>query len=216
MQMAMQHMGLQDLTASLQGQPSHRPPQPGSTDSRIDLCYADPAHVEVKRALYHELPSKITGHRPLEVQIRVLEVPPASKEDVDHDEQPPIRPPEEHDAHKWTAYYRTVQRILRQQDETDLNLAMRKAATACGLPEDTGTHRTMPPRIRTCNPWSPPYGATNGHYIQRYTPMTQRPSTTPRTLPHDWTRRRQLREWHVCRAKEPAQEQQRYFQNPKP
>ena len=30
------------------------------------------------------------------------------------------------------------------------------------------------------------------------------------------TTRRQLREWHVRRGKEVAQEQQRYFQNPKP
>ena len=52
---------------------------------------------------------------------------------MDHEEQPPIRPPDEHDTHKWMAYYRTVQRILGQQDETDLNLAMRQAATACGL-----------------------------------------------------------------------------------
>ena len=36
-QVAMQHLGLQDLTASLRGQPSHRPPQPGAADSRIDL-----------------------------------------------------------------------------------------------------------------------------------------------------------------------------------
>ena len=84
MQMAMQHMGLQDLTASLRGQPSHRPPQPGSAGSRIDLCYADSAHVEVARTQYHDLPSKITGHRPLEVQIKVREVPPASREDMDH------------------------------------------------------------------------------------------------------------------------------------
>ena len=74
-QMAMQHMGLQDPTASLGGQPSHRPPQPGSADSRIDLFYADSAHVEVAQAQYHVLPSKITGHRPLEVQIKVLQVP---------------------------------------------------------------------------------------------------------------------------------------------
>ena len=59
--MAMQHMGLQDLTASLQGQPSHQPPQPGSADSPIDLCYADSAHVEVARARYHDLLSG--GHR---------------------------------------------------------------------------------------------------------------------------------------------------------
>ena len=61
-QVAMQHLGLQDLTASLRGPPSHRPPQPGAADSRIDLCYADSAHVEVTRVQYHDLPSKITGH----------------------------------------------------------------------------------------------------------------------------------------------------------
>ena len=99
-QMVIQHMGLQDLTASLRGQLSHRPPQPGSADSRMDLCYADLALVEVARAQYHDLPSKITGHRPLEVQIKVLQVPPASTEDMDQEAQPPIRPPEEHDTHK--------------------------------------------------------------------------------------------------------------------
>ena len=59
---------------------------------------------------------------------------------MDHQEQPPIKPPGEHDSHKWVAYYCTVQRILGQQDKTDLNLAMRQAATACGL---NGQHRTQ-------------------------------------------------------------------------
>ena len=94
-QVAMQHLGLQDLRVSLRGQPSHRPPQPCSADSRIDLCYAHSAHVEVTRAPYHDVPSKITGHRPLEIQIKVLEVPPASRDGMDHEEQPLIRPPEE-------------------------------------------------------------------------------------------------------------------------
>ena len=61
-QMAMQHMGLLDLRASLRGKPSHRPLQPVSADSRIDLCYADSAHVEVARRQYHDLLSKIAGH----------------------------------------------------------------------------------------------------------------------------------------------------------
>ena len=56
-QMAKQHIGLQPLTASLRGQPSHRPRQPSSADSRIDLSYADSANVEVARAQYHDLPS---------------------------------------------------------------------------------------------------------------------------------------------------------------
>ena len=99
-QVAMQILGLQYLTASLRGQPSHRPPQPCSADSRIDLCYADSAHVEVTRAQYHDLPSKITGHRPLEIQIKVPQVPPASRDGMDHEEQPPIKPPQEHDIHK--------------------------------------------------------------------------------------------------------------------
>ena len=98
---------------------------------------------------YHDLPSKITGHRPLEVQIKVLQVPPASREDMDHGEQQPIMPPEEHDTHKLMAYYRTVQRILGQQDETDLNLAVRQAAKACGLhgqhqlQDDTTPHEDL-------------------------------------------------------------------------
>ena len=57
-QMAMQHTGLQDLTASLRGQPSHLPPQPGSADSRIDLCYPERIiwydNPMVKRALAAE------------------------------------------------------------------------------------------------------------------------------------------------------------------
>ena len=64
--------------------------------------------------------------------MRVLQVPPASTEDVDYKEQPPIRPPDEHDTHRGTAYYRTVQRTLGQQDETALNLATQQATTACG------------------------------------------------------------------------------------
>ena len=108
------------------------------TDHRIDLCYTDSAHVEVARAQYHDLPSKVTRHRPLEVQIKVLRVTTASMEDMDHEEQPRIRPPDEHDTHRWMAYYRTVQPILCQQDGTNLNLAMRQPATACSL---HGKHR---------------------------------------------------------------------------
>ena len=98
--MAMQHLGLQELTTSLRGQASHRPPQPGATASRIHLCYADTTHVQVTRAQYHDLPSKATGHRPLEVQLKVLQVPAAPSDSMDQDAQPPICPPEEHDTPK--------------------------------------------------------------------------------------------------------------------
>ena len=206
-QMAMQHMGLQDVTASLRGQPSHRPPQPGSANSLIDLCYADSAHVEVARTQYHDPPSEITAHRPLEVQIKVLRVPPASRDDMDHEEQPPIRPPEEHDTHKWMAYYRTVQRILGQQDGTDLNLAMRQAATTCGLHRQHRTQENAPPhqdlRSLVTAIWRDKralHTAVHSHDLQAQhnaQEIAARPDAT----------RRQLREWHVRQAKELAQEE---------
>ena len=215
-QVAMQHLGLQDLTASLRGHPSHRPPQPCLAVSRIDLCYADSAHVEVTRAQYHDLPSKITGHRPLEIQIKVLQVPPASRDGMDHEEQPPIKPPEEHDTHKWIAYYRTVQRIRGQQDETDLNLAMRQAATACGLhgqhrtQDDATRHQDLPSLVTAI--WHDKralHTAVHSHDLQAQHDAQEIAAQLDTT-------RRQLREWHIRRAKELAQEQQRYFQNPQP
>ena len=215
-QVAMQHLGLQDLTASLRGQPSHRPPQPCAADSRIDLCYADSAHVEVTRAQYHDLPSKITGHRPHEIQIKVLQVPPASRDGMDHEEQPPIKPPGEHDTHKWVAYYRTVQRILGQQDKADLNLAMRQAATACGLngqhrtQDDTTPHqdlRSLVTAIR--HDKRALHTAVHSHDLQAQHDAQEIAARLDTT-------RQQLSEWHIRRAKELAQEQQRYFQNPQP
>ena len=215
--MAMQHMGLQDLTASLRGQPSHRPPQPGSADSRIDLCYADSAHVEVARAQCHDLPSKVTGHGPREVQIKVLQVPPASTKDMDHDEQPPIRPPDERDTHRWMAYYCTVQRILGRQDETDLNLAMRQAATARGLhgghrctQDDATPHQDL--RSLVSAVWRDKRALQTA--VHSHDPHAQHDAQDIASRLD--TTRRQLREWHVRRAKELAQEQRRYFQNPSP
>ena len=216
MQVAMQHLGLQDLTASLRGQPSHRPPQSCAAGSRIDLCYGDSAHVEMTRAQYHDLPSKITGHRPLEIQIKVLQVPPASRDRMDHEEQPPIKLPGEHDTHKCVAYYRTVQCILGQQDKTDLNPAMRQAATACGLngqhrtQDDTTPHQDLRSLVTTI--WHDKralHTPVRSHDLQAQhdgQEIAARLDTT----------RRQLREWHIRRAEELAQQQQPYFQNPQP
>ena len=215
-QVTLQNLGLQDLTASLRGQPSHRPPQPCSADSRIHLCYADSAHVEVARTQYHDLPSKITRHRPLEIQIKALQVPPASRDGMDHEEQPPIRPPEEHDTHKWIRPYRTVQRILGQQDETDLNLTMRQAATAYGLHAQHRTQVVASPhqdlRSLVTAIWQDKralHTAVHSHDLQAQHDAEEIAARLDTT-------RRQLREWHVRGVKELAQEQQRYFQNPQP
>ena len=168
------------------------------------------------RAQDHDLPSKITGHRPLEVQIKVLQVSPASREDMDHEEQPPIRPPDEHDTHRWIAYYRTVQRILGQQDETDLNLAMRQAATACSLYRQHRTQDDASPdqelRSLVTAIWRDKQALHTA--VHSHDPQAQHDAQNIAARLD--TTRRQLREWHVRRAKELAQEQQRYFSNLQP
>ena len=215
--MAMQHLDLQDITASLQSQSSHRPPQLGSTDSRIDLCYADPTHVEVTRTQYEDLPSKATGHRPLEVQLKVLQVPPTPLDDVDQDAQPPISPPEEHNTPKWMAYYHTVDPIRGRKINPDLNLAMKQAATACGL--RGGVHHEQ----ETATPHWDLRSMVNAVWCYTRDLHTAIHSQDTHSLRHAHriaarlgTTRWHLREWHERGAKDLAQERQRYLQIPKP
>ena len=115
------------------------------------------------------------------------------------------------------AYYRTVQRILGQQDETNLNLAMRQAATACGL---RGRHRCA-------QDYATPHQDLRSLVIAIW---RDNRALHPAVHSHDPqaehdaqdiaarldTTSRQLRAWHVRREKGLAQEQQCYFQNPQP
>ena len=80
-----------------------------------------------------------------------------------------------------------VHPLYRKNDFAMPTLPCDKRPQRAASTKDTSANKTMPPRISICDPWLPPYGATNAHYIQRYTPMTCRPSLTPRTLPHGWT-----------------------------
>ena len=133
---------------------------------------------------------------------------------MEHEQQPPISPPEEDDTQKWMAYYRTVQRILGQQDKTDPNLAMREATTACGL---HGQHRTQDDatphqdlRSLVTAIWRDKralHRAVHSHDLQAQHDAQEIAARLDTT-------RRQLKEWHVSGAKELAQEQQRYFQKP--
>ena len=49
-------LGLVDLTASLEGQPSHFPHQTDAAPSRIDVCYGDPTTIIRAEARYGPLP----------------------------------------------------------------------------------------------------------------------------------------------------------------
>ena len=93
---------------------------------------------------------------------------------------------------------------------------MRQAATACGLHRRHRTHDDATPhqdlRSLVTAIWHdkrPLHTAVHSHDLQAQhyaQEIAARLDTT----------RRQLREWHIRQAKELAQEQQRYFQNPQP
>ena len=48
-------LGLVDLTANLEGQPSHFPPPTGTAPSRIDVCYGEPTGIIRAEARYGPL-----------------------------------------------------------------------------------------------------------------------------------------------------------------
>ena len=115
------------------------------------------------------------------------------------------------------AYYRTVQRILGQQDETDLNFAMQQTATACGLhgkhwcaQDDATPHQNLRSLVTAI--WLDKRAVHTA--VHSHDPQAQHDARDIAARLD--TTRRQLREWHVCREKVLAQEQQRYFQNPPP
>ena len=114
-------------------------------------------------------------------------------------------------------YYHTVPLSLGQLDEADLNLAMPQAATAFGLhrghrctQDDANPHQDLRSMVTAI--WRDkraPHTAVHSHdpQAQHYTQNIAAQLDTTR---------RQFREWHVRRAKELAQEQQSYFENPQP
>ena len=64
-------LGLVDLTAHLEGQPSHFPHQTEAAPSRIDVCYGDPTTIIRVEARYGPLPLGPTGHSPLHIRLTI-------------------------------------------------------------------------------------------------------------------------------------------------
>ena len=147
----------------------------------------------------------------------MLHVPAAPSDSMDQDAQLPIRPPEEHDTPKWMTYYRTADRIPVHGRDPDLNLAMRQAATACGLHEG-GKHEqetTTPPReVRSMV--TAIWCDKRDLHMTIHSHDTHTQQHTNRIAARLETTRRHLREWHECRAKDLAQEQQRNLQHTRP
>ena len=69
-------LGLVDLTANLEGQPSHFPHQAEAAPSHIGVCYGDPTTIIQTEARCGPFPLGPTGHRPLHIVLIIENLPP--------------------------------------------------------------------------------------------------------------------------------------------
>ena len=84
---------LVDLTAGLEGKPSHFPYQLEAGPSRIDVCYGDTATIIWAEAQYGPLPLGPPGHRPSHLRLIIPNHPPNHPEDADQGLPPPLKMP---------------------------------------------------------------------------------------------------------------------------
>ena len=73
-------LGLVDLMANLEGQPSHFRHQTDAAPSRIDVCYGDPTTIIRAEARYGPLPLGPTGHSPVHIRLTIPNLPPSPPE----------------------------------------------------------------------------------------------------------------------------------------
>ena len=209
-------LGLVDLTASLEGQPSHFPHQTDAAPSRIDVCYGDPTTIIRAEARYGPLPLGPTGHSPLHIRLTIPNLPPSPPEDADQGLPPPLKMPPLHDKHAWSQYHRAIDRARRiQPDPTDLLTAMRTAAVACGFQQHPHTDDDQPPTAlgdMLHDLWHAKQQLAT--LLHTDTPQTRRQIHHCRT--HIAQIRADLQRWHIHRQQRIAQEHERYAQHELP
>ena len=86
-------LGLVDLTANLEGQPSRFLHQTDPAPSRIDVCYGGPTTIIRAEARYGPLPLGPTGHSPLHIRLTIPTFPPAPERMRTKAYHPPEDPP---------------------------------------------------------------------------------------------------------------------------
>ena len=209
-------LGLVDLTANLEGHPSHFPDQTDAASSRIDVCYGDPTTIIRAEARYGPLPLGPTGHSPLHIRLTIPNLPPSPPEDADQGLPPPLKMPPLHDKHVWSQYHRAKDRARRiQPDPTDLVTAMHTAAVACGFQQHPHTDDNQPPTAlgdMLHDLWHAKQQLAT--LLHTDTPQTRRQIHHCRTqIAHI---RADLQRWHIHRQQRIAQDHERYAQQELP
>ena len=205
--------GLVDLTANLEGQPSHFPHQTDAAPSRIHVCYGDPTTIIRAEARYGPLPLGPTGHSPLHIRLTIPNLPPSPSEDADQGLPPPLKMPPLHDKHAWSQYHRAIDRARpTQPDPNDLLTAMRTAAVARGFQQHPHTDDDQPPTALVDmlhDLWHAKQQLAT--LLHTDTPQTRRQIHHCRTqIAHI---RADLQRWHIHGQQRIAQEHERYAQH---
>ena len=206
-------LGLVDLTANLEGQPSHFHHQADAAPSRIHVCYGDPTTIIQAEARYGPIPLGHTGHSPLHIRLAIPNLPPSPPEDADQGLLPPLRMPPLHDKQAWSGYHRAIDRPRSiQPDPTDPLTGMRTAAVACGFQQHPHTDHDQPPTAlgdMLHDLW---------HAKQHLATLLH--TNTPRTRRHLHHCRMQiahiradLQQWDIHRQQRITQEHKRYAQH---
>ena len=209
-------LGLVDLTANLEGQPSHFPHETEAAPSRIDVCYGDPTTINRAEARYGPLPLGPTGDSPLHIRLTIPNLPPSPPEDADQGLQTLLRMPQRHNKQAWSRYHRAIDRARRiQPDPTDLLTAMRTAAVACGFQQHRHTDDDRP---------STALGdMLNDLWHAKQQLVTLLHTDTPQNCRHVHHCRTQiahirvdLQKWHIHRQQRIAQEHEQFAQHELP
>ena len=211
-----ERLGLVDLTANLEGQPSHFPHQTDAAPSCIDVCYGHPTTIIRAEARYGPLSLGPTGHSPLHICLSIPNLPLSPPDDADQGLPPPLKMPPLHDKHAWSQYHRAIDRARRiQPDPIDLLTAMRTAAVVCGFQQHPHTDDDQPPTAlgdMLHDLW---------HAKQQQATLLNTDSPQTRRQIHHCTTpiahiRADLQLWHIHRQQRIAQEHERYAQHELP
>ena len=209
-------LGLVDLTANLEGQPSHFPRQTEATPSRIDVCYGNPTTIIRAEARYGLLPLGPKGHSPLHILLIIPNLPPSPPEDADQGLRPPLKMAPLHDKQAWSKYYSAIDRTRRiQPDPNDLLTAIGTAAVACGFQQHPHAEDDRPPTAlgdMLHDLWHAKQQLAT--LLHTDTPPIRRHIRHCRTqIAHI---RADLQQWHIHRQQRIAQEHERYAQHERP
>ena len=194
---------LLDLSADLEGQPSHFSNQ--TAPSRIEVCYG-PTTIIRAEARYGLLLLGPIGHRPLNLCLSIPNLSPNPPQEA-HQVLPPLlkmRPL--HDKQAWSKYHRGIDQAGRnKQDPTDLLTSMRTAAVACGLQQQPQTGDDQPPGALG--------DIVNALWQGKKHLATLLRTDNPQTRRHlHWCRtqiahiRADVQQWHIHRQQHIAQE----------